>query len=70
MFLFKTVKMNLTNSQRKSHHNFWTNQNTYWLFQQTLFHQIKSKMAANNRNNMHLSPEALSTLLPLNQCKP
>ena len=33
--------------------------------QQTHFHQIKSKMTANNMSNVHLSPDVLSTLLLL-----
>ena len=56
IFLFKVVKMDLTNS--RSRQNCLTNQNANtfqsYLFQQIHFNQIKSKVAANNMSNIHL----------------
>ena len=71
IFLFKIVKLNLTNSRRKSRQNCWSNQNKT-IFQSLLyylvhFNQIKLKMAANNMSNVHVSPDVLSTLLLLQQ---
>ena len=37
------------------------------LYQQIHFHQIKSKMTANNISDVHVSPDALSTLPLLQQ---
>ena len=56
IFLFKVVKMDLTNL--RSRQNCLTNQNANtfqsYLFQQIHFNQIKSKVAANNMSNIHL----------------
>ena len=58
IFVFKLVKMHLTNLQRKNCHNCLTNQNANTfqslLSQQIHFNQIKSKVAANNTSNIHL----------------
>ena len=70
IFLFKTVKMVLTNSGRKKSPVFrpikvqiHLNQ----LYQQIHFNQIKSKMAANNVSNTHVSLDVHSTLMLLQQ---
>ena len=64
----KIVKMNLINSRREKSPNCQTNQNTnFQLCHQINFHQIKSKMAANNMSIIHVSPNVLSTLMPLQQ---
>ena len=61
IFLFKIC-------DEKSRHNCQTNQNTNFQFcHQINFHQIKSKMAANNMSIIHVSPNVLSTLIPLQQ---
>ena len=58
IFLFKIIKMDLTNSRRKNSPQFLTNQNTNpfqsLLYQQIHFNQIKSKVATNNMSNVHL----------------
>ena len=58
MFLFKIVKLDLTNSRGKKSHDCLTNQNANTiqslLYQEIHFSQIKSKMAANNMSNIHL----------------
>ena len=66
-------KMNLTNSQRKkslqlldqSKHNYIS----IFALSAKHFNQIKSKMAANNMSNVHVSPDVLSTLLLLQRSK-
>ena len=63
IFLFKIVKMDLTDSHRKnSPQLFDQSKHTFHsllflqslLFQQIHFNQIKSKVAANNMSNIHL----------------
>ena len=69
IFLFKIVKMNLTNLRQKkstkllvqSKHNYIS---IFALLPNT-FQSDQSKMAANNMSNVHGSPDLLSTLLLL-----
>ena len=60
--------MNLTNSQRKkSPQLFDQSKHESKLCHQISFHQIKSKMAAIDMSNIHVSPNVISTLMPLQQ---
>ena len=66
IFLFKIVKMDLTNLLRKNSPQIVRpNTNTFQslLYQQIYFNQIKLKMAANNMSNIHVSP--ISTYLQM-----
>ena len=60
--------MNLINSRReKSPQLPDQSKQKFSTLSSNKFHQIKSKMAANNMSIIHVSPNVLSTLMPLQQ---
>ena len=60
IFLFKIIKMDLTNSRRRNSPQLLDQSKRKYisiqslLYQQIHFNQIKSKVAANNMSNIHL----------------
>ena len=69
IFLFKIVKMNLTNlRQKKSPKLLVQSKDNYisiFALLPNTFQSDQSKMAANNMSNVHGSPDLLSSLLLL-----